>query len=397
MTEGPPPSGERPSAHLAGLDPGADGLIRARSLKWALVDRTAIRDNTRAIVDLVGPEVAVMAMVKSNGYGHGLEVAAVAALEGGARRLGVSSPEEALALRALGIDAPVVVVGWSHPAALGALLEADVEVSVVDETSLRAVEEAAAASGRVAAVHLKVDTGMHRLGAAPDLAARLLREIAASRHLRLYGVFTHFADADGERRDTTEAQLERFVPLVSRARDLVPDVVVHAANSAALLRFPESRFDCVRPGILVYGYVPDHCPAPPSIRPAMTVAAWVTQVKVVRDGEAVGYGGTWRARGDRRIAVVAAGYGDGVHRAQSNRGAVLIRGRPCPIVGTVSMDQLTADVTDLDDVAAGDVAILVGGDAGGRRGADVVAASAGTISYEVLCAVSARVPRLVVG
>jgi alanine racemase len=179
---------------------------------------------------------------------------------------------------------------------------------------------------------------------------------------------------------------------VATARELRPDVLVHCSNSAAALRFPHMRHGAVRPGIALYGYLPPHCP-PLDLRPAMTVCAVVSHVKTVRAGETVGYGRTWTAPRDTRVATVAAGYADGLHRAQSNRGAVLVGGVRCPILGIVSMDQATVDVSSVDGVEVGDAVIIVGGRGPQRLGADEVAAAEGTISYEVLCAVSARVPR----
>lgn len=377
--------------------PAAAKTVAFRSLKWAVVDRRVLRENTRAIVDLVGPGVEVMAMVKGNGYGHGLVTAARCALEGGATWLGVSSPDEALTLRAEGITAPVLIVGWCHPEALDTIVAADVDVSVVAPEDVAVVVDAARRCHRPAGVHVKVDTGMHRLGLDPPLAVRVLRELAECPEVELRGLFTHFADADGAGSAPTEAQLARFAPVVAVARELSSRLVVHAANSAALLRFPETRYDLVRVGILLYGYVPPRCPALCSVRPAMSVAAWITQVKAVPAGDSVGYGRTWTAPSERLIAAVATGYADGVHRAQSNRGSVLVRGHRCPIVGAVSMDQLTVDVTEVAGVRPGDVAVLVGGDGSAHIGADEVADVVGTIPYEVLCAVSARVPRLVVG
>jgi alanine racemase len=234
---------------------------------------------------------------------------------------------------------------------------------------------------------------MNRQGVRPEDVPPLLAQLAASEpHVHLAGLFTHFADADGADPAVTERQHQRFLPVFDAVRDLHPEVVVHCANSAAALRFPHMRHDMVRPGIALYGYPPANCPALP-LTPAMTVYAVVTHLKTVRAGETVGYGCTWTAPRDTRVATIAAGYADGVHRAQSNRGVVLAGGVRCPIVGTVSMDQLTADVSATDGVEVGDAVIIVGGRGEQRLGADEVAAVEGTISYEVLCAVSARVPR----
>jgi alanine racemase len=238
---------------------------------------------------------------------------------------------------------------------------------------------------------------MCRLGTPLDQAHTVLRAIrAASPHLRLAGVFTHFADADAEDPAFTWLQHERFLPVVEAARDVDPDVLVHCANSAATLRFPEMRHDLVRPGIALYGYAPPESSGVVALRPALTFAACVTQVKTVRAGDTVGYGRTWTAERDTRLATVAAGYADGVHRSQSNRGQVLIGGVRCPIVGRVSMDMISVDVSEVDGIGAGDEAIVIGGRDGVQLGADEVGEAGGTVAYEVLCAVSARVPRILV-
>lgn len=362
-------------------------------MKWAEVDLAALRDNAAAFAAAVGPGVELMAMVKADAYGHGAATAVHAFREGGASRFGVALPGEAIALRRAGVDAPLLVTGWAHPDTHQAMVEADVEITLPESASLHAIAAAARRAGRPARIHLKVDTGMNRQGVRPEDVPSLLAEVvAAAPHVELRGVFTHFADADGADPAPTEQQYERFLPVVEAVRELRPEVLVHCCNSAAALRFPHMRQAAVRPGIALYGYLPPHCP-PVELRPAMTVRAVVTHVKTVRAGEAVGYGRTWVATRDTRVATVAAGYADGVHRAQSNRGVVLAGEVRCPIVGIVSMDQLTIDVSDADGVEVGDAVIIVGGRGAQRLGAAEVGAVEGTISYEVLCAVSARVPR----
>jgi alanine racemase len=363
-------------------------------MKWAEINLRSLRANARAIATAAAP-ARLLAMVKADAYGHGLLDAARAFLDGGATWLGVALPGEALALRRAGVTAPLLVVGWAHPDAHQALVEAGVDLTIPDPATVAAVRAAAERAGRPARVHLKVDTGMNRQGVRPEEVAAVLASItqASPPSLQLTGIFTHFADADGDDPQRTEQQHERFLPAVAAARDVHPGVVVHCSNSAAALRFPHMRHDVVRPGIALYGYLPPHCEGTVHLEPAMTVRAVVSHLKTVRAGERVGYGGTWTAPRDTRVATVAAGYADGVHRAQSNRGCLLVEGVRCPIVGAVSMDQVTVDVSGVDGVAVGDAVIILGGDGTGRLGADEVAAAEGTISYEVLCAVSARVPR----
>ena len=372
--------------------------VIGQPLKWAEIDVGRLRANAAAVRAFVDSKTAVMAMIKANGYGHGALLAARAALAGGADWLGVSSPGEALQLRESGLDVPVLIVGWSPPTTHLALIQADIDITVDTADAVEALAAAAAEAGTPARIHVKIDSGMNRLGARPESLPAVVAALHEHhRWLDLTGIFTHFADADGADPEFTEAQHERFVELAAPLRDLAPAAALHCSNSAATLRFPAFHHDMVRPGLVLYGYLPDNCGQPVSVQPAMTVAACVINVKTVPVGEAVGYGCTWRARRPTRVATFAAGYADGLLRAQSNRGVVLIGGVRCPIVGRVSMDQTTVDVTDAGTVRPGDEAILVGASNGEWLGADEVGAAAGTVGYEVLCDVSARVPRIVVG
>lgn len=361
------------------------------------VSTAAIRANTEAIVRHVGVGVQVMAMVKSNGYGHGLRLAAEAAIAGGATWLGVASSAEALEAVAFGV--PVLVVGRADPGSHDALVEAGVHTTVFDEEGVAATAVAAATAGRVnrrARVHIKVDSGMGRLGVAPSGLGDLLRVIERhADYVEIAGVFTNFADSDAADFAFTEDQHARFVEAAAKVRAVAPAAVVHCSNSGAILRAPHMHHDLVRPGIVLYGYVPGTAAGVVDVRPAMTFLAPVTQVKTVAAGTPVGYGRTWTAPRQAQIATVAAGYADGVLRAQSNRGTVLVAGRRCSIVGRVSMDQLTVDVTDVEaDVRPGDDVGLFGDLFGAVLGADEVAAVVGTIEREILTAVPDRIPRI---
>jgi alanine racemase len=388
------PAHIQPPAELAAW-PAA---IVGQPAKWAEIDTAALRDNAAAVIAHVGPKVAVMAIVKADAYGHGAVVASGAFLEGGATWLGVSSPEEALHLRSAGIGAPVLIVNWTHPASFPAMLAAGVDMAVFDAASITALAAAATSAGVVANVHLKVDTGMNRLGARPEELHDILGALrAGGRHLHVRGLYTHMADADGADLEFTHRQADRFDALLPMLREIAGDAVVHAANSAAMLRVPRLHHDLVRPGLALYGYSPQHCDGVVALRPAMTVSACVTQVKTVERGDVIGYGCTWTAPSRARVAVVAAGYADGIARSQSNRGAVLVGGTRCPIVGRVSMDQIGIDVSAAGEVSPGDEVIILGGRGAATIGADEVAATIGTDPREVLCAVSARVPRVISG
>ena len=365
---------------------------RRQQMRWAEVDAAAIRDNAAAIRAVLGGGVALMAMVKAGAYGHGAVAAAAAACAGGARWLGVSSPDEALELHAHGLGAEILTVGWTPPGRLADLISAGVHITVWDADQVAAAAEAAGT--RPARLHFKIDSGMGRLGSAPGSVPELVRAVdRAGRRVEPVGAFTHFADADAADTAHTLEQDRIFLEAVQPLRLRWPGLLLHAANSAATLRLPETRHDMVRCGIALYGYPPVTATTTLSLRPAMSFKALVTQVKTVRPGQSVGYGRTWVAERDTRVATVAAGYADGVHRSQSNRGMVLIGGRRCPVIGRISMDHLTADVSAVDGIGPADEAVLFGRQGGEWLGADQVAEAAGTISYEVLCSVSSRVPR----
>jgi alanine racemase len=361
---------------------------REGELRWVEINVAALTRNAEVIATLVRP-ASVMVMVKSNGYGHGITIAARAALEGGATWLGVYTPEEALTLRAAGFDARVLVVGWSPPATLDDLIAAGVDVSVLDAVGLRAV--AAAAAGRRPRVHLKIDTGLHRLGVLPEAVESLADAVRdAGDGVEVAGIFTHFADA-AEDVGFTVTQHARFLEAVEALRAVASGALLHTSGSAAILVHPAMHHDLVRAGIAFYGYPP--VPGPAALRPAMSVFCRVAQVRAVARGESVGYGRTWRAETARLIATATLGYGQGVPRTLSNRGHMAIRGRRCPIVGIVSMDQVGVDVSDVDGVAAGDTAMFIGEHAGVRIGADEVGELTGTLPHEILCGISEGIPR----
>jgi alanine racemase len=358
------------------------------ALRWAEIDLAALAGNAEVIAALVRP-ARVMAMVKSNGYGHGIRIAARAALDGGAAWLGVYTPQEALGLRADGFGAPILVVGWSPPATLGDLIAGGVDVSVLDAEGIRSV--AASAQRRRARVHLKIDTGLHRLGALPETVDTLIEAVREAGHrVEVAGVFTHFADAGGDPAFTI-TQHGRFLDAVEALRPVAPDALLHTSGSAAILAHPAMHHDMVRAGIAFYGYPP--VPGPASLRPAMNVFCRVAQVRTVARGESVGYGRTWRADTTRRIATATLGYGQGLPRALSNRGHLGIRGGRCPIVGIVSMDQVGVDVSDVDGVVVGDSAMFIGSHHGIRIGADEVGELIGTLPHEILCGISEGIPR----
>jgi alanine racemase len=331
-----------------------------------------------------------MAVVKANGYGHGATQAARAAMQGGATWLGVSSVQEGVELRKAGIAAPVLNMGYTPPAALSAAIQARLALTVYDREGLDLLKTA----GTEIAIHVKCDTGMHRLGAPPDEAVRLAGEVHRHQDLRLEGFWTHFADSDGDL-EFTKKQLGTFLDACTALKRAgASGFITHAANSAGLLRLPESRLDMVRAGLILYGVRPVRTWKDlPSLRRALTWRTVVTNLVDVPTGDSVGYGRRFRARSPAKVATVAVGYADGLHRMASERGQALVRARKVPIAGTISMDQAALDVTGVPDVSVGDVVTLIGEDGGACQTADDLAEAAGTISYEVLCAISNRVQR----
>jgi alanine racemase len=342
------------------------------------------------VKQLVGAKTAVMAVVKANGYGHGAVPAARAALEGGASWLAVSSIPEGLELRKAGIREPILNLGYTPPNALSAAVAAKLALTLYDSAGLALLKTAATEIP----VHVKVDSGMHRLGAAPEEAIRLATEVRADPHLRLEGFWTHFADAD---RDLVFTAQQLRVFLDARAaliRAGVTGFISHAANSPATLRLPEARLDLVRVGLVLYGVRPARdWRELPTLRPALTWQTIVTNVASIPAGEGVGYGRRFTATQPARVATIAAGYADGLHWQSAERGCAIVRGTRVPFAGSISMDQAALDVGAVPTVQVGDVVTLIGRDGDAVLTADDLAEAAGTISYEVLCSISNRVPR----
>jgi alanine racemase len=329
-------------------------------------------------------------VVKANGYGHGAVPAARAALAGGATWLAVSSIPEGLELRKAGITEPILNLGYTPPAALSAAVAAKLALTVYDRAGLALLKTAATEI----AVHVKVDSGMHRLGATPDEGIRLATEVHADPHLRLDGFWTHFADADHDLAFTAQ-QLRVFLDArAALIRGGVTGFISHAANSAAILRLPEARLDLVRAGLILYGVRPvANWTDLPMLRPALTWQTIVTNVVSLTAGETVGYGRRFTAKQPARVATIAAGYADGLQWRAAERGCAVVRGARVPFAGSISMDQAALDVGAVPNVEVGDVVTLIGRDGGAALGADDLAEAAGTISYEVLCGISSRVPR----
>ncbi|MCD9625508.1 alanine racemase [Rhabdothermincola salaria] len=358
------------------------------------VDLGAIAHNVGVLKGLVAP-AAVCAVVKADGYGHGAIAVSRAALAAGADWLAVALVEEGVVLRRSEIDAPVLLLSQPRLDDIAAAVRFDLRVCVYTPEAVEAVAEAAKRERRLARVHLKVDTGMNRVGVAPQDALALARRIAGHGSLELEGVFTHLAVADEPGHPFTDTQLDRFDAVVAELdADGLRPTLLHAANSATAIEHPRGRYDLVRAGISVYGIPPAPVLADRvDLRPAMTLRSEVSMVKRVGAGEGISYGLRHVFDRETTVATVPVGYADGVSRRLSALGTdVLVGGRRCPIVGTITMDQLMVDCGD-DDVAVGDEVVLIG-----RQGDECVTAEEwaerlDTIAYEVVCGIGPRVPR----
>jgi alanine racemase len=364
---------------------------------YAEIDLAAIAANVRLACRLAGPGVQVMAVVKADAYGHGAVPVAGTALEAGAAWLGVAIPEEAIPLRLAGITCRILVLGPISPEQADLVAAYGLDQCVSDLAQAEALDRAARAHGRELSIHVKVDTGMGRVGLRPREVRGVAEKLAGLPSVRLAGWMTHFAESEAEDPAFAREQLARFVGITRELQDAgLAAPLCHAANSGALLHLPEARLDLVRPGIMLYGYHPRGRPqvADPGLRPALRLRTAISQVQAVARGESVSYGRTFVAPRDLRVATLPAGYADGVGRLLSNRGQVLVRGRRVPIVGRVCMDMTMVDVTDVPDVRVGDEAVLIGRQGSEEISADEVAELQGTISYEVLCGIGPRVPRV---
>lgn len=358
-----------------------------------VVDLDALAGNLRAIRGRVG--VPVMAILKANAYGHGLIPVARHLQAQGAGQFGVAFVEEGIALRRAGITVPILVLGGILGRQAGQLIEHDLELTVSSIDKLRKVEAAAQALGRKAVVHLKIDTGMERIGVHSETCAPFIEAAVASRWCTLKGVYSHLACADDPGSAMTALQLERFHAACAHFTRLgAPMPIRHLANSGGILHFPDSWLDMVRPGILLYGVLPDPQARPTiEVRPALELLSQVVYFKVVHAGRPISYGATWAPPADTRIVTIPLGYGDGYPRALSNRGQVLIRGRRLPIVGRVCMDQFMVDLGPDGTAYNGDDVVLIGqqGDAAIR--VEDLALQADTIGYEILTRLNERIPR----
>ena len=382
--------------------PRLDPQPVTKSPTWAEVSLDALRHNFRTVKQLVGDSVSICAVVKADAYGHGAAACAQALEAEGAPWFGVTGTEEAMALRRAGINARLLLMTGIWKGEEDEVVANNLTPVVWEPWHVERLDKAAQKRQTVLPVHLKIDTGMTRLGASKEALPRLCEALAASQHLQLEGVSTHFASVRDPEKTRKQAALFEEGIAILHASGLYP-ALVHMANSAATLARSETWKTMVRPGIALYGYSRSPSPetahgaAAPLLRP---VLAWKTRVIAVKDvpaGQAIGYGGTFITQEPSRIAVLPVGYADGFHRLLSNRGRVILRGEYAPVAGRVSMDLTTVDVTQIPGVEIGDEVILIGRTNGKNVDAREHARICETIPYEITCSISKRVPRIYIG
>lgn len=367
-----------------------------RRAAWVEVDLGAISRNVRALKALTPQGTRFMAVVKANGYGHGALEVARAALSAGADRLGVATLDEAIVLREAGITAPIHLLAEVPTAGVSLVVEHGLVATIASRETALAISRAAMLAQREAVCHLKIDTGMNRIGVRAEEAAALASRISDLPGIRLEGAFTHFATADTPGDWEFDRQVTRFTSALEAMRtEGVRPPLVHAANSAATILHPGTHHDMVRCGIALYGLPPAKAAEGViALEPAMSVKARVSFVKRIGLGEGVSYGFTWHAGGPTAIATLPLGYADGVHRVLSNTMSVLIGGRRCAQVGRVCMDQFMVEIPSGLDVQVGDEAVIVGRQGTEAITMDEIAGLAGTINYEMACGFALRLERV---
>jgi alanine racemase len=374
-----------------------DEVLLGRPVQ-AEIDLSAVAANVRAMRAAVGPRCRVMAVVKADGYGLGAPWVASAALEGGASMLAVACVDEGVQLRRAGYTGPLLVMSYVPPDEADVVVRNSLTVVLHRLPTALALEAAAEHAGLdegSLAVHIKVDTGLGRYGCTPQEFLPLVQGVLRCKHLWLEGLMTHFADADAPDTSFAREQLARFNAVLREAeQNGITFDIVHAANTAAALALPEARFDMVRTGITLSGHLPaPHLADALTLKHALTLRTRLARVFVAEAGDTVGYGRTWKAVARTRIGLIPVGYADGFRRALSNNGDVLVCGMRCPVIGRVSMDQTSVDLSSVADASEGDEVVIIGRQGDEEITADELAARIGTISYEILCGLSERVPR----
>ena len=369
-----------------------------RRVAWTEINLEAIAHNVRELRRITRPEARFMAVVKANGYGHGaLEVSRIA-LENGAEWLGVAVLQEAETLRRCGVTAPILILGYIPEEQAEAVVAADIRQTVFNYSLAQALSRAAQKVGRPARIHLKIDTGMGRIGfLVREESIKEIRRIYNLPGIEIEGIFSHLATADARDTTYTHQQIALFQEMIERLQaEGLKIPIHHLANSAGIIDHPASHLDLVRAGISIYGLYPSEEVSREKIqlRPAMSLKAQITQVKEVPVGTSISYGRTYRTLQWTRIASLPLGYADGYPRVLSNRGEVLIRGKRAPIVGTICMDQFMVDVGHIPGVQVGDEVVIMGTQGSQTITAEEIATHSGTINYEIVTRIGLRLPKI---
>ncbi len=366
----------------------------------AQINLANYKHNLLWIRQTIGEDVALMAVVKANAYGHGLEQVSLAAASVGVNYLGVATIGELKRIRKAGVVTPILLLGYIDSDSIADALEHNATITVMDGAFVEALNEIAETKDRIVKVHLKVDTGMHRAGCDLEDAVQLVEQISTCSNLELEGTYTHFAESETANSDFTSDQLAKFTNYLERLdqKGLRPKLI-HCANSAATIALHETHFTMVRPGLITYGLNPftighsNYDAAATNLRPVLFLESRVVLTRTIEAGESVGYNRRWTASRRSQLALIPIGYGDGWRRSPSNAGRVIIHGQYAPIVGSVSMDQTVVDVTDISDVKVGDTVTLIGKDEPVGITVDDVAAMYNTINYEVVVSLNERITR----
>jgi len=372
---------------------------------WAEIDLKAVAHNVAQVKSLLGPQCTLMAVVKADAYGHGMSEVAAAALENGASALGVARLCEAVELRARGVDAPVLVLGYTPPSMCGEIVKNNCDQTVCSYSDALALSRAAQSLQMSVRVHVKIDTGMGRLGidangpGSANISEAIDKALAIIRlpGLKVTGIYTHFASSDSSDKSYTRLQFERFMRVIDGVgAGGAPALVRHAANSAAIINMPETHLDMVRAGISLYGLYPSAGVdrGRVDLKPAMSFKSRIVQVKSVPAGYRISYGSTYETSKPTTLGVVSVGYADGYSRLLSSKGQMLVRGRRAPVVGRVCMDLTVLDVSGVDGVSVGDEVVIFGTQDGQAIAVDEIASMLGTINYEVVSSITHRVPRV---
>ncbi len=364
---------------------------------YAEIDLEAIKENARNIRRVIGDEVKLMAVVKADGYGHGAVMSAKA-VDKIADAYAVATIEEAIELRENGIDKDILILGYILPDYYGFALKYDISLTVFTYEMAKELSDCAVKKGKIAKIHIAIDTGMGRIGFFPtEDSAEEIKKISTLPNIEVVGLFSHFATADEEDKEYSHAQIKKYNDFCKKLKEKGIDIKIrHMCNSAATTELPDCRMDMVRMGIVMYGLYPsgEVDKSRVLLRPAMSIKSSIVYIKTIKTGESVSYGRKFKASRDTVVATVPIGYADGYPRQVSNKSRVLINGKYASVIGNVCMDQMMVDITDIENVSVGDDVILVGKQGGNEVTFEEIAELADTINYEIICGIGKRVPRI---